>query len=62
MGGYNFQMDQTWNYILLADILKHTSINHLEFLAGLIKLLLAESYCRPADHILLWIDNSTAIS
>ena len=61
IGRYNFQTGMTWNYIFPAEILAHMTINHLEFLVGLIELLLAKVFYTPIDHILLWIDNSTAI-
>ena len=42
IGAYNFLSGRTWNFDLLLDILKFTTINHLEFLTGLVQLLLGE--------------------
>ena len=56
LGGYNLQTSHTQNFKLLEGILEFTMINHLEFLAFLIQLLLAEYTINlDKEHILLWL-------
>ena len=63
IGGYNLIIGQTWNLQLAAEILQFTIINHLEFLAFLVQLLLTEfDGILEGEYILGWIDNWAAIS
>ena len=60
--GHNFLTVRTWIYLLPDCILKHSAINHLEFMANLLELLLAEFSCSSSDRILLWIGNFIAVT
>ena len=53
IGQFNLKSYYTWNYIFSVDILKFTLINHLEFLAVIIELLLTKYFAVDADHLLL---------
>jgi len=58
IGGYNLTTGRTWNLQLLAEILQFTTINHLEFLAFLVQLLVAEfNGILEGEHVLDWMDN-----
>ena len=62
IGGYFLQNGQTWNFKFPPDILAFMTINHLKFLAIIVQLLLAEWYYElNGEHVLIWINNSTAI-
>ena len=63
MGGYHNESGVGWQFAFPARILEHTTINHLEFLAavvGLIIMKLEDDGGSP--HLLAWIDNSSAVS
>jgi len=62
MGSYHFSSGLTWNYSFPPDILKHTTINHMEFFMFIVQLLLMEyTNTLNSQHILIWMDNQTAI-
>ena len=62
LGRCNLGTGRTWNYKLFKGIINFTTINHLEFLAFLVQILLGQ-YDKDLDnkHILGWLDNMTAI-
>ena len=62
MGGYHMETGCVWNYPFPSGILEKTTINHLEFFAIIVDLLL-EAYHNHinGNRVLIWIDNQSAV-
>ena len=63
MGGYCNETGIGWRYEFPEGVLKHTTINHMEFLAMIVFLMIIVEECGETNpHILAWIDNASAVS
>ena len=62
MGGYHMETSYIWNYPFPSGILEKTTINHLEFFAIIVDLLLTAYHNHiNSHHILIWIDNQSSV-
>lgn len=63
LGGYSLYNIRSQNFVLINRIFNYTTINHLEFFALLLQLLLSESKnLLDNECILAWLDNTVVVS
>ena len=62
MGGYCHETSRGWRFAFPPGILKLTTINHLEFLAGLVFPLLLRHEHNVGHNTLGFIDNTNAVA